>query len=265
MAAAGDRPRLRLWQTVIVTACALYLCTILRQDGQADSAMAVPDAAAGQSLRRELVGSARPTKKKSSSRREYQDFVPDKTQRLLIGTAEFNSGGPEALIQLALAARENGMNVLRQRPIDPVLVELYPDITDIPMMTKLAELQPGETYVFPEITPCGQAPPGVREAKWLLARRGHRPHDKCTAIHHVSKLARESHSPLASVLMPYLHTNRTGFRKGAYRPEDKANVVCVDGDEHGPELVKLVETCGLREILPGTFVCVPCPRGLTLG
>ena len=93
-------------------------------------------------------------------------------------------------------------------------------------------VQPGDVVVVPECISCDAIPglpPGVRKVIWVLAGV-QKPQSPCTVVHHSYYLARASHSPLSTVIMPYIATNRSGFAPDAYKISDKKNSICVDND-----------------------------------
>jgi hypothetical protein len=93
-------------------------------------------------------------------------------------------------------------------------------------------VRPGDVVVVPEVLRCNAIPalpPGVRKVTWVLAGI-QEPQPPCTFVHHSYYLARASHSPLSTVIMPCIAVNRSGFAAGAYQISDKKNSICIDND-----------------------------------
>ena len=83
--------------------------------------------------------------------------------------------------------------------------------------------QPGDIVVVPEVVSCdtiSRLRPGVLAGI-------HKPQSPCTFIHHSFYLAQANHSPLSTVIMPYIAANRSGFAAGTYQMSDKKNSICI--------------------------------------
>jgi hypothetical protein len=155
--------------------------------------------------------------------------------KIIVWTSEAQTGGPEALVQLTCALFQKGYNVHRTSAQASAFRTYYPAFENIPLLDFALigdHAQPGDIVVVPEVVSCDaipRLPPGVRKVIWVLAGI-HKPQPPCTFIHHSYYLARANHSPLSTVVMPYIAANRSGFAAGMYQMSDKKNSICIDND-----------------------------------
>lgn len=161
---------------------------------------------------------------------------PDRnaSQKIVVWTTDYFTGGPEALFQLVLALHRRGHRVYRTSDLAPELRAFYPDWADVPFVPfpeidRVVSL--GDIIIIPEEQSCpdlDRFPFGVRKAKWILAGDGHGPQPPCTLLHHSFELARAIGSPMSTVLMPYIHRNRSGLILDSKTLVNaKRNTVCV--------------------------------------
>ena len=154
------------------------------------------------------------------------------SQKVVVWTTDYFTGGPEALFQLVLALHRRGHTVYRTSDLAPELHAYYPDWVDVPFVPFPdidRIVHPGDVIIIPEEQSCPNLerfPFGVRKAKWILAGASHKPQPPCNLLHHSFELARANGSPMSTVLMPYIHRDRSGFVHHDLA-ETKRNVICV--------------------------------------
>jgi hypothetical protein len=181
------------------------------------------------------------------------------SHKVIVWTTDYFTGGPEALFQLVLALHRRGHTVYRTSDLAPALQSFYPDwavIPSIPFPEIDRVVAPGDVIIIPEEQPCpdlGRFPFGVRKVKWILAGDSHDAQPPCTLLHHSFELARANRSPMSTVLMPYIHRNRSGF----VQPDvaaSKRNTVCV-ATHNVPRLAdELRDSTYLRHQVPNLDV-----------
>lgn len=104
--------------------------------------------------------------------RSFAHECPAEATRIAIfSSAFFESGGPEALLQLALAIGRACAVYLIETSLAPRFRTEYPEAARLPQLA-WAELRPGDVVVVPEVKQCarlGLVSRGVRVLVWLLA------------------------------------------------------------------------------------------------
>lgn len=186
--------------------------------------------------------------------------------KIVVYTLKANTGGPEALFQLAIALFHYGHSVYCTSEPHEALQPYYPEwrklsIVAFEEVDKL--LQPGDAIIIPEVVECTQPVlsrlhPRVRRIQWILAGSAHNPHPPCTFIHHTFYLARANRSPLTSVVMPYIHRNRSGLALDRHDlMAQKTNLVCLSHHTTSHLKPGLLRSSYLRSFaLPGFEVKV---------
>jgi len=125
--------------------------------------------------------------------------------RLAVTFYDNDSGGPEALVQLYLALQDAGLKPFHVG--DPHIN--HKSYLQEERKLELAELQPGDKILVPEITCCPclrkQLKPGVRILMWLLADHNVDGDDDCERVSHADFLLSKGGPRLPhSMIIPYL-------------------------------------------------------------
>ena len=174
--------------------------------------------------------------------------------------ALFDTGGAEAMVQLALAVAKicgrsvyrgfaQGLHVINAPGrIAPRLLAQYPAIEGMPRLRSTADLQRGDMVIVPETRQCDEsfAKRGVHWYLWLLSARARRYNWRnlqrgCRVLSHSRYLAHDTRAgitlPASFMLRPYITPATVAFCRGAHRqlrpqPGDKLArpVVLLDAD-----------------------------------
>ena len=148
--------------------------------------------------------------------------------------AQVNTGGPEALIQLALALTPHRNVSLFPVDIHPRFTVEYPAIRNLPQAAPNAQLTNDDIVILPEIRRC-RAFGGARVFIWLLAAT-RAPKNKCTYIAHNSRIS-ELFGGLP-IIRPYITPSTVRFCRRARQSNSNRSLILIDNDSPA-ELSKL--------------------------
>ena len=153
-----------------------------------------------------------------------------KIKMIYISThAHTDTGGPEALLQLALALSTHLKVTMFPSRIQPRFIEEYPNISSMPKAFPPSDLTSADVVVLPEIEKCRKFG-NAKVFIWLLsiyAPRRYPP--QCTPIGHNSWTGRLWGN--VSIIRPYITPSTVKFCKKARRmPSKQRNLTLIDKD-----------------------------------
>lgn len=132
---------------------------------------------------------------------------PQYPPRLIVRTVYHVTGGPEALVQLAVAARELGVSVYRVTKIPDVYRSRYPVINDVPYLPEYQQrLREEDVLIVPNVMPCNASSiaAGATVFMWVLGDRILY-NTSCKFFGHSYYTNKFAHASHRSLIRPYMN------------------------------------------------------------